>query len=127
MAGRGGRVLQPRAHVTTPPSDVKSRVRAACALPGVPGAIIDPEPFWEGLEEAHVLSQPFAWLHIRTHAAMFWLAIRTRDSREIRGQAIRLVLAGPGSLTGRYPEGNSGRSNVSMFEPMPVRPSSKLD
>ncbi len=92
-----------------------------------PDAIADPEPFWEGLTEAPVQSQSFAWPHLPTHAAMLRIAIRTRDNREIRGQAIRLVLAGPGSLSGRYPEGNSGRSNVSMLEPMPVRPSNESD
>lgn len=113
--------------MTTPPSAVNSRVRAAWALSRVPGGIADPEPIWVRLAEAHVLSQPFAWLHIRTHAAMLRLAIRTRDRREIRGQAMRLALAGPGSLSGRYPAGNSGRSNVSMFEPMPSQPSSPSD
>lgn len=108
-------------------ADAESSIRAAWAAARSPEAIADPEPFWEGLAEAHVLSQPFAWLHIRTHAAMLQLAIRTRDSREVRGQAIRLALAGPGSLSGRYPEGNSGRSNVSMFEPMPVRLSNESD
>ena len=102
-------------------------IRAAWSAANSPDAIADPEPFWELLAEAHVLSQPFAWLHIRTHVEMLRLALRTRDVREIRGQAIRLVLAGPGSLTGRYPTGNSGRSNVSMFEPMPVGPPRRLD
>ena len=32
----------------------------------------------------------------------------------------RLVVAGPGSLTGRYPMGNTGGANVSAFEPMPI-------
>ncbi|HEV3401169.1 MAG TPA: DUF3703 domain-containing protein [Acidimicrobiales bacterium] len=38
----------------------------------------------------------------------------------MRGQVLRLVLAGPGSLTGRYPLGNTGGANVSAFAPMPI-------
>jgi Protein of unknown function (DUF3703) len=75
---------------------------------------------WARLEEAHVLSQPSAVPHLRTHAAMFALAVRIRDGREAVGQIARMVVAVPGSSSGRYPVGNTGRSNVSMFAPMPV-------
>lgn len=67
---------------------------------------------WTLLEEAHVLSQPWAWPHIRVHAAMLTLGWRTHDRREVAGQLLRIVAAGPGSLTGRYPEGNTGRASA---------------
>jgi hypothetical protein len=75
---------------------------------------------WALLEEAHILSQPAAWPHVRVHAAMFALAWRRHDRAELRGQLFRLVVAGPGSLTGRYPVGNTGRANVPATQPMPV-------
>lgn len=75
---------------------------------------------WQPLEEAHVLSQPWAWPHVRVHGAMLREAVRQRDRRETLGQVVRLLVAGPGSLAGRYPVGNTGRANVSMMEPMPV-------
>lgn len=75
---------------------------------------------WDLLEEAHILSQPFPSLHTAVHWTMFCLALRQGSAREIVGQAIRLVLAAPGSFTKRYPIGNTGRSNVSMFRPMPT-------
>ena len=75
---------------------------------------------WKHLERAHILSQPSAWLHVRTHGAMFAAALRRRDGHEILGQAFRFVVAGPGSLTGRYPVGNTGGADVSAFEPMPI-------
>ena len=75
---------------------------------------------WTLLESAHVLSQPWARPHVRVHAAMLVLGWRTRDRAEIRGQILRLVVAGPGSLTGRYPEGNTGRADVPATRPMPV-------
>jgi hypothetical protein len=75
---------------------------------------------WRHLERAHILSQPSAWLHIRTHGAMFGAALRRRDRHEVVGQVFRLLVAGPGSMTGRYPVGNTGGANVSAFEPMPI-------
>lgn len=75
---------------------------------------------WALLEEAHVLSQPWAWPHIKVHGAMLVLGWRTRDRHEVRGQLLRVVVAGPGSLTGRYPEGNTGRASVPATQPMPV-------
>ena len=77
---------------------------------------------WSQLEDAHVLSQPLAGPHIRVHAAMWRLAWRTRKPGELWGQSIRVILAGPGSLTGRYPRGNPGRAGISAWSSMPIRP-----
>ena len=75
---------------------------------------------WRHLERAHILSQPLAIPHLRTHAAMLGAARRSGDRREVGGQLWRLALAGPGSLSGRYPPGNTGGANVSAFMPMPI-------
>ncbi len=75
---------------------------------------------WVHLERAHILSQPRAGMHLRTHAAMLGAAGRRRDIREVVGQLARLVLAAPGSLSGRYPIGNTGGADVSAFRPMPI-------
>jgi len=80
----------------------------------------DTHPEWTRLGRAHILSQPDARLHVRPHAAMFGAAPRRRDRHEILGQAFRLVVAGPGSLTGRYPVGNTGGANVNAFTPMDI-------
>lgn len=71
---------------------------------------------WPALERAHIASQPWAWPHSRVHAAMLAAAWRQRDRREIVGQVIRLVVAGPGSLAGRYPPGNTGRTTMGLTE-----------
>lgn len=81
-----------------------------------------PSAAWPLLEDAHVLSQPIAGPHVKVHIAMLRLAVRERDLREIAGQSIRTILAGPGSLLGRYPAGNSGRARVSAFAPTAIRP-----
>ena len=75
---------------------------------------------WHHLERAHILSQPRAGLHVRTHLAMLGAGIRRHDRREIAGQLLRLVVAGPGSLTGRYPVGNTGGADVHALTPMTI-------
>jgi uncharacterized protein DUF3703 len=75
---------------------------------------------WRALERAHVLSQPWAWRHTTVHWRMLGLALRHRDRREALGQAVRLIVAAPGSLSGRYPEGNTGRADVGLTQPMPI-------
>ena len=52
---------------------------------------------WRHLERAHVLSQPMAGRHVRTHVAMLGYGLRRRDRREIIGQLVRLVVAAPGT------------------------------
>lgn len=76
---------------------------------------------WQLLEDAHVLSQPWAWPHIQVHASMLAAGWKSRDSREVRGQLLRLVVGGPASAIGRYPVGNTGRARVSALQPMPIR------
>src|SRR3954452_8392086 len=81
---------------------------------------VDPGTEWSHLERAHILSQPMVVPHIRTHLAMFGAARRRHDRRKMAGQALRMALAGPGSLTGRYPVGNTGGADVSAMQAMPI-------
>ena len=80
----------------------------------------DAEERWAHLERAHIVSQPYPWLHTRNHVAMFILAVRQHDRREAFGQVVRIIVAAPGSLAGRYPEGNTGRTRAGLMTPMPV-------
>src|SRR5688572_12527468 len=75
---------------------------------------------WRRLERTHILSQPWVWPHVRSHLDKLHLALHTRDGHEIAGQILRTVVAGPGSATGRYPLGNTGRANVPATRPMPL-------
>lgn len=79
----------------------------------VPGAFVT-------LERAHVLGQRDFGRHLAVHVAMLRLAWAMGDKREVRGQILRLFLTLPGHLTRRLPTGNTGASNVSAFETMPV-------
>jgi hypothetical protein len=75
---------------------------------------------WRHLERAHILSQPIASIHVRTHIAMLAAGVRRGDVHEVVGQLLRLTVAGPGSLTGRYPVGNTGGADVNALTPMPI-------
>ena len=75
---------------------------------------------WRRLERAHILSQPMAGAHVRTHLAMLGAALRRRDGHELAGQLFRIFVAAPGSATGKYPVGNTGGADVSAFAPMPI-------
>ncbi len=75
---------------------------------------------WHHLERAHILSQPLAVPHMRTHVAMLGYGIRNRDRREVIRQLVRLLDAGPGSAVGRYPLGNTGGANVNAVAPMTI-------
>ena len=55
------------------------------------------------LEEAHVLTQPFAGPHFHVHWKMFHLAFEFGNWKELIGQIPRLLLAIPGSLLSRAP------------------------
>ena len=76
---------------------------------------------WLLLEALHVLGQTRFYPHLETHVLMLGLGWRTRNWAEVRGQIVRLLLVPLGNALGRLPLGNSGRSNISAFQPMPVR------
>jgi hypothetical protein len=105
-------------------SDSRTRLRAAwgAELDAARAARSsgDPSAEWRNLERAHILSQPLAGPHVRTHFAMLTAALRCRDRRELVGQLFRIIVAAPGSITGKYPIGNTGGADVSPFTPMPI-------
>lgn len=113
------RTRHPRKGRTVPPAiaDLLNAERRAARAAYAAG---DRAEAWRLLERTHILSQPWAWPHIRSHLDMLVLAVRTRDGREVIGQLGRIVVAGPGSAMGRYPLGNTGRANVPATQPMPL-------
>ena len=80
------------------------------------------EQAWLALEAAHVMGQRHLRPHLETHARMLGLAVRTKDWVEVAEQLFRLALVPLGHVTGRLPLGNPGRSTVSAFQPLPIRP-----
>lgn len=73
------------------------------------------------LEEAYVLSQPRGGRRPTSRGWTFTCGhAHGQDLTEVSGQVRRVLVAGPGSVSGRYPVGNSGRARVPATEPMPV-------
>ena len=72
------------------------------------------------LEVAHVLGQ----LHVVPHVVVHWLMLRAAVQQRwitgAAGQLVRIALGAVGSAIGRVPIGNTGGSDVSMFQPMPI-------
>jgi hypothetical protein len=73
---------------------------------------------WQHLERAHVLGQFYPWKHLYVHILMIRFSFVNFRIREIIGQIPRLILSVPGSVTGLAPKGNTGGSDVGIFEPM---------
>lgn len=82
--------------------------------------IQDFERAWHFLERAHILAQYHVFPHLWIHWLMILLAIKTKDPSEFFGQLLRLLLAAPGSIFRKAPKGNTGRSNVGIFQPMEI-------
>jgi hypothetical protein len=72
------------------------------------------------LERAHVLAQPATLQHVRVHWRMFRFALRQRLPGEAFGQVLRMLLAGPLTIAGILPTGNTGGSAVNGFKPMEI-------
>lgn len=72
------------------------------------------------LERAHVLGQASTREHVRVHWEMLLWGLSQRNPREVAGQIFRLVGAATKTSFGMVPAGNTGGSNVSPFEPLPI-------
>jgi hypothetical protein len=72
------------------------------------------------LERAHVLGQQHVVPHVLSHWLMLVVAVRRREPAAMLGQAVRIVLGAVGSLVGSVPTGNTGGTDISMFERLPI-------
>jgi Protein of unknown function (DUF3703) len=81
---------------------------------------------WDYLSAAHIAGQTVMRLHCRTHLAMLNQALDESDWREACGQLLRLLLVPMGHALNRLPMGNTGRSRISAFAPMPVSAQHRL-
>jgi hypothetical protein len=72
------------------------------------------------LERAHILGQRWLFAHMEAHFQMLRLAHKSSDTKEVRGQLIRLIGLTPFHIIGWVPVGNTGGANVSATRPMPI-------
>lgn len=72
------------------------------------------------LENAHILGQKHIYRHIVSHYWMFIWGIKTKNSKEIIGQTLRIIASLLFTLLW-VPAGNTGGANVSPIKSMLVR------
>ena len=77
---------------------------------------------FEFLENAHVIGQESTYYHVYAHWKMLQWGVRNRNINEILGQLLRIVGAATITAIGLVPHGNTGGSNVSPFQGMPIQP-----
>ncbi|WP_342120181.1 DUF3703 domain-containing protein [Pseudoduganella sp. OTU4001] len=80
------------------------------------------EAAMQHLERAHVIGQLRVWPHVLSHWLMLKLELRRGRPLAAWGQLVRIVLGAIGSAVGVVPTGNTGGSDISMFQRMPVPP-----
>ena len=78
----------------------------------------DFEASFRHLERAHILGQSHVIPHVQSHWWMLRLGLARRNSSEVLGQTLRMILAVPGSLFKLAPLGNTGGTNVGLFQKM---------
>ncbi len=83
------------------------------------------EAGFKHLERAHVIGQAYVIPHVVSHWLMFKVEVRRRQPVAAFGQAVRIVLGALGSAVGVIPTGNTGGSDISMFNRMPIEPELK--
>lgn len=71
-------------------------------------------------ENAHVLGQQYVVPHVRSHWWMLKVAAKQRSLSAVMGQILRIVLGIIGSATGIIPYGNTGGSDISVFQSRPI-------
>jgi hypothetical protein len=74
------------------------------------------------LERAHVIGQLQVWPHVLSHWLMMKVELRRGRPLAAFGQFVRIVLGAVGSAVGVVPTGNTGGSDISMFQRLPVAP-----
>lgn len=75
---------------------------------------------WAALQRASHSLAATAWPYTQPHGVTLRAEWRDGDRRETIGQVVRLLVHAPGSVLGRYADGNTGRVTVPLMKPMLV-------
>ncbi|WP_299762207.1 DUF3703 domain-containing protein [Ramlibacter sp.] len=110
----------PEHFVTTFAVRIKPSVQAELAAAAAAEAHGEFRTALRHLERAHVLGQATTGEHVRVHWRMFRFAWRNRLHGQAGGQVWRLVAAFIFTAAGLVPEGNTGGTDVSGFQRLPV-------
>ncbi|WP_010178188.1 DUF3703 domain-containing protein [Aquimarina agarilytica] len=75
---------------------------------------------WHHLERSHIVGQSYPIEHTYSHWLMLKFGFMQKNTKEVFGQIIRLVVGGWKSFINHVPLGNTGGSNVPPLKRMPM-------
>ncbi len=75
---------------------------------------------WYHLERGHIIGQSYPIEHTGSHWLMLEFGFRQKDTKEVIGQMIRLLVGGWKSFINHVPLGNTGGANVPPLKRMPI-------
>ena len=75
---------------------------------------------WNHLERSHIIGQSYPIEHTYSHWLMLKFGFRQKDTKEVFGQIIRLIVGGWKSFINHVPLGNTGGANVPPLKRMPI-------
>lgn len=75
---------------------------------------------WFHLERSHIIGQSYPIEHTYSHWLMLKFGFRQKDTKEVLGQIIRLIVGGWKSFINHVPLGNTGGANVPPLKRMPI-------
>lgn len=75
---------------------------------------------WHHLERSHIIGQSYPIEHTYSHWLMLKFGFRQKDTKEVFGQIIRLLVGGWKSFIDHVPIGNPGGANVPPLKPFPI-------
>lgn len=75
---------------------------------------------WYHLERSHIIGQSYPIEHTYSHWLMLKFGFMQKDTKEVLGQIIRLLVGGWKSFIDHVPLGNTGGANVLPLKSMPI-------
>ncbi len=75
---------------------------------------------WYHLERSHIIGQSYPIEHTYSHWLMLKFGFRQKDTKEVIGQIVRLLVGGWKSFINHVPLGNTGGANVPPLKRMPI-------
>ncbi len=75
---------------------------------------------WYHLERSHIIGQSYPIEHTYSHWLMLKFGVMERNTKEVFGQILRLIVGGWKSFINHIPLGNTGGTNVPPLRPLPI-------
>ncbi|WP_430468399.1 DUF3703 domain-containing protein [Winogradskyella ouciana] len=75
---------------------------------------------WYHLERSHIIGQSYPIEHTYSHWLMLQFGLMQKNTKEVFGQLLRLVVGGWKSFINNIPVGNTGGADVPPLKRMPI-------